>query len=153
MQKKDKPGDPNIVTFRHKDGPKITKVNETIFTIFPLFSRCFITLLPVVSHYRAPLVVHESDSALQDLLWPDRLQTERGILWTMAPHTPAQPAGHWVVLLETPVLSQNLSELLHAPASTDANTRVKEPDAARCPGHLKTEKKTFARKKTVSLNI
>ena len=37
----------------------------------------------------------------------------------------------------------------HAPASSDANTRVKEPDAATrcCPGHLKTEKKNIYKKK------
>ena len=90
------------------------------------------------------VVVHDSDPALQDLLWtrqaPDWDGTGTGILWTMAP-AHRLPAGHWVVLLETPVLSTTCQdELLHAPpadAGLGQGTR-------RRPGHLKKSVLTFS---------
>ena len=74
-----------ILWLRHKDGPKITKVNETIFTIFPLFSRCFITLLPVVTDYTCcPWVRLSSPGPVMTRQAPD---TERNIMNYGPAHT------------------------------------------------------------------
>ena len=68
---------------------------------------------------------------------PDWDGTGTGILWTMAP--PAHhrlPAGHWVVLLETPVLSPTCQDE-SADARLGQGTR-------RGPGHLKKSVLTFS---------
>ena len=89
-----------ILWLRHKDGPKITKVNETIFTIFPLFSPCFITPLPVVKLTTELHLLSMSQTELSRTCYDQtgsRHREEYYELWPRT-HQPSQLATEWFYL-------------------------------------------------------
>ena len=135
-------GDPDC-DFQHKDGPKITQVNEWPFFRFAsciLISLLFLCSCKTYTVCCCPWLRPSSPGPVMDQTG-SRLRWDRNRnIMNYGPCT-AAASWPWVVLLETPVLSTTCQdELLHAPpadAGLGQGTR-------RRPGHLKKSVLTFS---------